>query len=150
MCKKLVFLISFVLALSLGSNALADDVSPPEFAGAPGSGVAFWELDIDPGDDSIDATDYAYNPEMAEPYINGELYSGWEWIEGEQKLLLDGGGDFMFNLSTPEGDGPFLTLHIQMTFYSETHPDDFYFLPMAEAWGGRKPGVALTGRATTA
>jgi len=133
MCGRSILLISLVLLLSIGSNALAEDLNPPEFAGAPGSGYARWELDTDPGNDSIDATAYTYYPEMAEPHINAELYEGFVWIEGDQMLLLDGGyGDFMFNLSTPEGEGPFLTLHIQMTY---SGPEDAFW-PMAEAWTG--------------
>jgi hypothetical protein len=37
MCRKLVFLISFVLVLGLCSNALAEDLNLPPWAGAPGS-----------------------------------------------------------------------------------------------------------------
>jgi hypothetical protein len=43
----MIFLISFVLVLSLSGNVLAKDLNPPNFAGGNQTGVIFWEFNED-------------------------------------------------------------------------------------------------------
>ena len=49
MCRKLIYLISFVLVLALAGNALADDLAMPYWTGAEGSSWAIWTFDEDSG-----------------------------------------------------------------------------------------------------
>ncbi|MHC4498054.1 MAG: LamG-like jellyroll fold domain-containing protein [Planctomycetota bacterium] len=44
MCRKIVFLITFVLVLSFGTNALAEDLHIPYWAGAPGTIYGVWNF----------------------------------------------------------------------------------------------------------
>ena len=48
MSKRLVYLISFVLVAGLAGNVMADDLYPPDWAGAEGSSLAIWEFLVDP------------------------------------------------------------------------------------------------------
>ena len=48
MCRKGIFLISFVLMLGLSDNVKSEDLNPPGFAGAKGWCAAVWEFDIEP------------------------------------------------------------------------------------------------------
>jgi len=50
MCRKLLYLVSFVLVLGLAGNTMAEDRYPPDWCGAEGSTWAIWEFEVDPGE----------------------------------------------------------------------------------------------------
>ncbi len=125
MCRNVSFLVLFALVLTVVNLTWADDVNPPEFAGAPGWGAGLWEFDLEPPE----PTDFAYNPKLeeAEFFVDG-VVEGW-WIEGEGILEPDGEGRFYMTM--PEGDGDTMTMNIQMTWEGD---GDVWAFP--EVWTG--------------
>jgi hypothetical protein len=110
MCRRAILLISFVLVLSLNGNVQAEDLNPPDFAGADGWGAAAWEFEVEPPE----PTAFAYKPEMLEPeFLVDGVVGGW-WNEGAQ--ALDIGGEGRFYLPVPEGEGGTMTMNIQITW----------------------------------
>jgi hypothetical protein len=134
MCKKL-FLLTFLLALCFTVVTSGEDLEPPWFAGADGSGTTIWDFDIDPvigevlvNPDGEGPTAYCYWPEL-----DGYEFSVWPsygtvlWDENGQMLTVDD-DETGFYMSTPDGEGTYLTLYAQITWSGgETWP-------MLEGW----------------
>jgi len=127
MCKKLIYLISFVLVLGLAGNALGEDADPPPFAGASGSGVARWEFDVEPPD----PTAYGYYPtEPGDLLITQDFCGGsLEWNEAEETITH--GGETNWYISCPDGEGDYLTIYGQIT-HTGGEGDSLY--PGLEMW----------------
>ncbi|MHC4116454.1 MAG: LamG-like jellyroll fold domain-containing protein [Planctomycetota bacterium] len=110
MCRRSIVSISFVFALCLGGNALAEDLAPPEFAGADGWCAAVWEFEVEPPE----PTGFAYNPALPEPeFLIDGIVGGW-WEPLDQALAPAGEGRFY--LPAPEADGGVMTMNIQITW----------------------------------
>jgi hypothetical protein len=131
MCKKLIFLISFVLAASLAGNALADDLEVPPFAGCDQTCAALWEFDVEPPE----ASDYMYFAEVADPCITQDdvdcIGTGFTWNEGAQTLSV-ADTELNFYMTLPDGTGTSITVYCQVT-YTGAELDVF---PMLEIWDG--------------
>ena len=110
MHRKGILIISFVLVLSLSDNIQAEDLNPPNFAGAEGWCAAVWEFDVEPPE----PTHFAYKPELLAPeFLIDGIVEGW-WDEGAQ--VLDASGEGRFYLPAPESDGGTMTMNIQITW----------------------------------
>jgi len=110
MRREGILLISFVLVLSLRGSIQAEDLNPPDFAGAEGWCAATWEFDIEPPE----PTHFAYKPELLAPeFLIDGIVEGW-WNEGAQ--ILDASGEGRFYLPAPESDGGTMTMNIQITW----------------------------------
>jgi hypothetical protein len=110
MCRRSVLLISFVLMLILSGNIQAEDLNPPDFAGADGWCAAVWEFDVEPPE----PTHFVYKPELLEPeFLIDGIVEGW-WNEGAQ--VLDASGEGRFYLPVPKSNGGTMTMNIQITW----------------------------------
>ena len=100
MSKRLIFLISFVLVLSLCSNALAEDLNPPYWASAPDSWYTIYEFN--PEEVTFGGSEEGWTYFLADPTeIGGPLTeeAGWEISEfapgGGDPEVIDGKAVFM-------------------------------------------------------
>jgi len=110
MYRKGILLVSFVLALILSGNIQAEDLNPPDFAGADGWCAAVWEFDVEPHE----PTHFAYKPELQDPeFLIDGIVEGW-WNEGAQ--VLEASGEGRFYLPAPGSDGGTMTMNIQITW----------------------------------
>jgi hypothetical protein len=133
--RKELILLSCFLVLSFTVVTSAEDLEPPWFAGADGSGCTIWEFDIDPvigevleNPDGEGPTCHGYWPELDEyAFSVWPSYGEVLWDEGGQLLTVDD-DETGFYMSIPDGEGPYLTLYAQITWSGE---DNF---PMLEGW----------------
>jgi hypothetical protein len=89
---------------------LAEDVSPPEWAGAYGWVAAQWEFDIEPPE----PTNIVYNPpqDNVECFNEEDLSGNWNSAEGYADVVFD-----RIYIPRPEGiDGDTITFNIQVTW----------------------------------
>jgi len=125
----------FVLVLWLASNALAEDLEPPWFAGARGSGCVKWEHDVDPlvrGKEN--ATSYGYWPEIEEPEsVVWPMMGNSTWDKNGQFVWTDSWDETAWMMTPPQGEGGYLTVYAQMTYYTEPGGEAG---PMLELWTG--------------
>jgi len=135
-------LIMFVMVLAISAPSLADDLNPPDWAGAPGTIYGIWNFDEespsgDTGDPSI-RDDYPEEGEMvphdthpepeemtedsdtegAHKYMMETWTEGWEWFESYQGrdgvITADVGWEFLMN--NFEGSGTKL-IRLQITWW---------------------------------
>ena len=110
MYRKGILLVSFVLVLSLSGSIQAEDLNPPDFAGAEGWCAAVWEFDVEPPE----PTHFAFKADLLAPeFLIDGIVEGW-WNEGAQ--ILDASGEGRFYLPAPESDGGTITMSIQITW----------------------------------
>ena len=136
MCKKLMLLTLFVAVFGLASVAVAEDLEPPWFAGQSGWGATVWEFDIDPvvGEELYDPegegpSDWLYDPELEEyAFSVWPSYGDVTWDEEGQMLVVTPDDETAFYMATPDGEGPYLTLYVQVT---RTEGEVW---PMLEMW----------------
>ncbi|UCE46440.1 MAG: discoidin domain-containing protein, partial [Phycisphaerales bacterium] len=137
MCGRSILSICFVLLLALSGNARAEDLDPPDFAGAEQTGVVFWEFqeDSDQPTSSIYDPPYMYDPELVDPVFGFRYYSGaWQWqqgagINGDGAMLMVDEESVV--QPVPAGDGANLTEYVQVTWQG---PGPFGI--GLEIWGG--------------
>lgn len=130
MCKKLILLTLFVALLGLTSVSVAEDLYPPDWAGADNTCVAGWDFDVEPPE----PTAYYYIPEMegAEVGIEALDVDPVEiWVE-EEELLRFEGGELGLHMSIPESGGASITAYGQITYTGS----EGNLYPGFEYWNG--------------
>jgi hypothetical protein len=127
MCRKIVFLITFVLVLALSSSVLADDSTPPVWAGSSETGVVYWEF----LEDNTYPTSVACDPPY--DYIDAPLEEKFGFRNptyvGAPPVWIAGGGyagDGALSIGTeceesmiqpiPDGTGTYMTVYMQIVY----------------------------------
>jgi type 1 glutamine amidotransferase len=106
-------LIPLVLMLSLGGNAMAGDLNPPDFARGDQTVVVFYDF----GEPEGEPTSYLYIPGVEEPAF------GWE-------------AEFRIYVQSPEGDGDYTTIQVQAIYNKDAGGTDGRTAPQVylELW----------------
>jgi hypothetical protein len=118
--KKLIML---VMLLAFTVPALAEDVSPPVWAGVDGSCTVLWDFTAE---DPL-PTCYAYTPQLTDPVFYRDSYGG-DWDAENGILTLT--GEMRLYVPSPDSDGGSTTFNIQVTF----DPAGEYWDTYAELW----------------
>lgn len=121
--KKLIML---VMLLAFTVPVLADDVSPPVWAGVDGSCTVVWDFTTE---DPM-PTCYIYTPELTDPpdpMFARDSYGG-EWDTATSTFIMD--GETRFYVPLPVSNGSNTTYNIQVTFDSDVGYGDTF----AELW----------------
>jgi hypothetical protein len=153
MCKKLIFLISFVLVLSLGRNVLALDLVMPDFAGGGQTAAVLWEFE-EGNSVTAEASDQPslilYDPEPPDACF-GFRYAGFSYTGEEDPNLAffwDSNGTVVVPEEesliqpVPDGEGDNLTVQVQIMWWNGPNtpngPGDTPYLAFAiETWEGK-------------
>jgi len=134
MCRKLIYLI--VLVLGLAGNTMAEDLSIPYWAGAPGSTYAIWEFEDDAVDDAWLATVYVGDEEnhihpesiwYREGTGGDELAAFATWgmsrldsYEGRSGVVEIDGGEILSVINNyPRDLDKFKRIRIQVTYHGD-------------------------------
>ena len=148
-------IIMFVMVLAISAPALADDLNPPDWAGAPGTIYGIWNFptELPDGDGEMESFPFGDYPEVGlmvphetndDPceydetidtevaahqhmmIIWGEFSPTWEAsYEGRQGVLLPHSG-FSPGSYNFSGEGTTL-IRLQMTYFGEGEIAEFYF-----------------------
>ena len=124
--KKLMVMLVMLLACSV--PVLAEDVSPPVWAGVDGSCTVVWDFTAE---DPM-PTCYIYTPELTDPpdpMFTRDYYGG-EWDAATSTYIVEDDGETRFYAPSPVGDGANTTFNIQITYDS----DSAEALVFAELW----------------
>jgi hypothetical protein len=116
--KHLLPIFLMVFALTIPAMAINDQ--PPEFAGADGSGHAFWDFTILAEDNAFPPNCFLYEPDVGISDTD-EFFSrdaDFDQDTGEGTAFFDDTENRLYS-PKPEGTGDFLTLHVQWTWEAE-------------------------------
>jgi hypothetical protein len=119
---KFSFGISVVLLLLVFTvPAGAEDLNPPNFAGADQTFAVFWEFD----EPAPEPAYYLYIPDVTNPTFAWDQW-GQSWSSGTLTVY---DGECRIYAQSPSGSGSNTTIHVQVTYNSG---DDVYIFP--ELW----------------
>jgi hypothetical protein len=120
--KKLIML---VMLLTISVPVLADDVSPPDWAGVDGSCTVLWDFTAE---DPL-PTCFVYTPELTDPPDPMFTRDPWdgEWDVATSTYIVY--GETRFYAPSPVSDGDNTTFNIQITY--DTGDEAWVF---AELW----------------
>lgn len=111
-------LIALALVALIAPAALADDLNPPEWRGAPGSTFQHWTFDTAPADMASIAPDVDQNP-YGDPRLIDSYSTSSEWLEmyeGRQGVW-HAYWDFWIDLPNDPEPRPFKDILVQFTYY---------------------------------